>query len=253
MDLHTALNEGQFYLLYQPVFDLASLEVCGVEALLRWRHPMRGTVGPDSFLPMLEENGMIVEVGRWVLDQACRQAATWQQHGLDLTMSVNVSMRQLETDDLIQQVKHALADNDLEARSLILEITETNLMLDTAATVGRLQNLKRLGVLIAIDDFGTGYSSLAYLQQFPVDILKIDRSFVAAMNSTTESIAFIRTLVQLGRALGLQIVAEGIEDDNQLTNLQLEQCQHGQGFLLARPLGAQDVETLVTGPGPHAV
>ena len=249
MDLSSALANDEFFMLYQPVFELDSLSACGVEALLRWQHPVRGVVGPDEFIPMLEETGMIVEIGRWVLLQACKQVATWQGRGHRLNVSVNVSMRQLEADAFIDHVREALADSQIEPGTLVLEITETALMRDTDATVRRLRDLKSLGVLVAIDDFGTGYSSLAYLRQFPVDALKIDRSFIAAMADSAESGALIHTLVELGRALGLETLAEGIEDRIQLERLRNEHCVLGQGYLFSRPIEPEAIEDFLSQSG----
>lgn len=246
MDLHSAILREEFFLLYQPVLDLEFGSACGVEALLRWHHPTRGTVPPDEFVPLLEETGLIVEVGRWVLSEACRQAADWNRLGHELTMSVNVSMRQLETDTFLDDVRDALAVNQLEPSSLVIEVTETAIMRDADATVRRLRALKELGIMIAIDDFGTGYSSLAYLQQFPADALKIDRSFIAAMTDSTESSALIHTLVELGRTLGLETLAEGIEDESQLKRLQRECCQRGQGFLFSRPITPKEIEEFLS-------
>jgi EAL domain-containing protein (putative c-di-GMP-specific phosphodiesterase class I) len=244
-DLDSALANDQFFLLYQPIFDLDSIRIRGVEALLRWRHPSRGVIGPDNFIPVLEDSGLIVDVGRWVLDQACSQAAAWQSRGLATTMSVNVSMRQLETDSLVQDVHAALTRHGLPPSSLVIEVTESTLMRDANATVSRLRKLKDLGVLIAIDDFGTGYSSLAYLRQFPVDVLKIDRSFVAEMDGSADSNALIHTLVELGRTLGLVTLAEGIEEDSQLEGLRNEQCDSGQGFIFSRPVDPATIEALL--------
>ena len=245
MDLRSALEHGQFFLLYQPVFDLDEVRPCGVEALLRWRHPTKGVVGPDNFIPMLEETGLILEVGRWVLDEACAQAARWHQLGYTPSMSVNVSMVQLASDQFVDEVDRALSSSGLDPRSLVLEITETMLMSDADATAGRLAHLKALGVRVAIDDFGTGYSSLAYLRQFPIDALKIDRSFIAAMDDSAESLALIHTLIELGRALGLETLAEGIEEHSQLKTLQNEQCERGQGFLFSRPVEPAVIEALL--------
>jgi diguanylate cyclase (GGDEF)-like protein len=246
-DLRSALEHDEFRLLYQPVFDLDSVRACGVEALLRWHHPRRGLLVPDEFIPSLEETGLIVDVGRWVLITACEQAAQWHRQGHVLTMSVNVSMRQLEVDAFVDHVRDALLSTRLDPGSLILEVTETTLMRDTEATVSRLKALKELGVLVAVDDFGTGYSSLAYLRQFPVDALKIDRSFVAAMGDSAESVALVHTLVQLGRTLGIETLAEGIEEQWQLERLQDESCERGQGFLFSRPVDSQAIEALLSG------
>jgi diguanylate cyclase (GGDEF)-like protein/PAS domain S-box-containing protein len=244
-DLRSALAEEQFFLLYQPVFDLDHVSVSGVEALVRWRHPVRGVVPPDQFIPMLEESGLIVEVGRWVLFEACRQAAQWHRRGFKLSMSVNVSMRQLEIHAFVDHIKGALAETGLDPTTLVIEITESTLMRDADATVRRLREIKDLGVQVAIDDFGTGYSSLAYLRQFPVDALKIDRSFIAAMADSPESGALIHTLVELGRTLGLETLAEGIEDNDQLAKLQAEQCDRGQGFLFSKPIEPEAIETFL--------
>ncbi len=246
MDLRSALEHHEFLLLYQPVFDLDSVRACGVEALLRWRHPTRGVLAPDEFIPSLEDTGLIVDVGHWVLTEACEQAAQWHRRGHALTMSVNVSMRQLEIDAFVDHVRGALSRSGLDPGSLILEVTETTLMRDTDATVSRLKALKELGVLVAVDDFGTGYSSLAYLRQFPVDALKIDRSFVAAMGDSAESVALVHTLVQLGRTLGIETLAEGIEEQWQLERLQGENCERGQGFLFSRPVDPGAIEALLT-------
>ena len=239
------MAEEQFFLLYQPVFDLDHVRVSGVEALLRWRHPSRGVVAPDQFIPMLEDSGLIVDVGRWVLGEACRQAAVWHAHGHRLSMSVNVSMRQLEVVTFVDHVQEALDASGLDPDALVIEITESTLMRDADATVTRLRQIKALGVHVAIDDFGTGYSSLAYLRQFPVDALKIDRSFISAMADSPESSALIHTLVELGRTLGLETLAEGIEDNEQLHKLQEEHCDRGQGFLFSRPIEPEAVEAFL--------
>jgi len=251
MELRSALDRNQYFLLYQPVFDLDNVSVSGVEALLRWNHPARGVVAPDDFIPVLEDTGMIIDVGRWVLYEACRQGAHWDELGHHLTMSVNVSMRQIEKDVFLDHVHDALEATGMPPESLILEVTETTLMRDTEATVRRLGMLKKLGVRVAIDDFGTGYSSLAYLRKFPVDALKIDRSFVAGMTDSRESVALIHTLVQLGRTLGIETLAEGIEECWQLESLQREHCDLGQGFLFARPMEPMALEALIADWDPE--
>jgi len=240
-DLRDALANEQLYLLYQPTFDLQSQVVTGVEALIRWAHPTRGVVPPDVFIPLAEENAMIIPIGRWVLQEACQQAAIWHTAGHTIGMSVNVSARQLEHDEFVDEVRDALADNDLPAEALTLEITETVLMRDATAAAVRLRALKALGVRIAIDDFGTGYSSLAYLRQFPVDALKIDRSFMSGIASSREAGALMHTLIQLGKTLGLETLGEGIEEHAQLEQLKHEECDTGQGFLFARPLDVEAV------------
>jgi diguanylate cyclase (GGDEF)-like protein len=245
MDLREALRERQFFLLYQPTFDLQTESMTGVEALIRWGHPTRGVVAPDRFIPLAEENGIIVAIGRWVLEEACRQAAIWQALDPGLGISVNVSARQLERDEFIDEVRHALVGSGLDPGTLTLEITETVLMRNADAAALRLDALKALGARIAIDDFGTGYSSLAYLRQFHVDAIKIDRSFISGIAASQESAALIHTLVQLGRTLGLQTLGEGIEEPAQLQMLRRQQCDLGQGFLFARPLEVDAVERLL--------
>jgi diguanylate cyclase (GGDEF)-like protein len=239
-DLRSALDHQQFRLFYQPIYDLSDLSIVGAEALIRWQHPTRGLLPPDEFIPLLESSGHIVEVGRWVLLTACAQAQEWLDGGNNLAVSVNVSARQLDRDSIIDHVAEALAASNLDPARLIVEITETALMIDTELTARRLQALKGLGVQLAIDDFGTGYSSLAYLQRFPVDCLKIDRTFIDAVTRSPESNAMIRTLVQLGKDLGLRTLAEGVETTAQLDHLRGEAIDQAQGFLLARPLSAAD-------------
>jgi EAL domain-containing protein (putative c-di-GMP-specific phosphodiesterase class I) len=222
------------------------MSVTGVEALLRWRHPTRGLLLPDQFIPSLESSGLIIPIGRWVLIEACRQAMAWRAQGQTISMSVNVSGRQLDSASLTDDVCFALTDTGLPAESLTLEITETCLMRDTNGAVRQLNALKTLGVKIAIDDFGTGYSSLAYLQQFPVDSLKIDRSFISGMAKSPEGDALIHTLVQLGKSLNLETLAEGIEESGQLSQLQAENCEVGQGYLFAHPLAAHEIDKFFT-------
>jgi diguanylate cyclase (GGDEF)-like protein len=245
MDLRGALEHDEFFLLYQPTFDLHGMVPTGVEALIRWRSGVRGVVQPNDFIPLLEETGLIVEVGRWVLEAACRQAAAWHERRHLISVAVNVSARQLETDDFIADVSHALASSGLTPSSLTLEITETALMRNPEQTARRLHAVKALGVRIAIDDFGTGYSSFAHLKQFPVDALKIDRSFISQVSENPEGETLLRTLVQLGKALSIETLAEGIELEHQLELLRDERCDSGQGFLFARPLSVEDAEALL--------
>jgi EAL domain-containing protein (putative c-di-GMP-specific phosphodiesterase class I) len=240
MDLSEALEREQLYLVYQPTFDLQSERAIGAEALLRWRHPQRGVVYPDQFVPLAEDSGMIVPIGRWVLERACAQAAEWSAAGHAVGISVNVSGRQLDRDELIDDVRAALVRSGLAPSALTLEITESRLMRDPAATSSRLIRLKQLGVRVAIDDFGTGHSSLAYLREFPVDALKIDRSFIQGIGSSASSAALIQTLVRLGKTLNLETLAEGIEARDQLRALQRWHCDHGQGFLFAPALEVEE-------------
>jgi diguanylate cyclase (GGDEF)-like protein len=240
MDLRTALERDEFFLVFQPTFDLSDMRPTGMEALIRWKHPTRGVVAPDVFIGLLEETGLIVEVGRWVLAQACRQARQWRESGHPVGVAVNVSARQLDDDAFVEDVERVLAETELEPDMLTLEITETALMRNIDETAARLVRIKQLGIRIAIDDFGTGYSSMAHLQRFSVDALKIDRSFIAQMTHNSESETIIRSLVQLGKALSIETLAEGIEQQHELTLLRGESCDSGQGFLFARPLGAAD-------------
>lgn len=242
MDLADALQADQLFLAYQPMLDLKNERVVGVEALLRWRHPTRGVIPPDAFIPIAEDSGLIVPIGRWVLEQACLQAARWHESGYPLDISVNVSARQLERTEFVEEVRAALEDSGLDAATLTLEITETVLMRKPDATAHLLGELKELGVRIAVDDFGTGYSSLAYLRQFPVDSLKIDRTFITGLTRSGEGHALTHTLIQLGKALGLQTLAEGVEQQSQVRQLQSEGCDLAQGFLFARPLTPDAVE-----------
>ena len=248
VDLDGALEGNQFFLLYQPTVNLQTHEFTGVEALLRWEHPERGTVQPDDFIPELEANGLIVPVGAWVLDEACRQGAAWLTKGNRFTVAVNVSAKQIMRDRIVTDVEHALATSGFDPALLVLELTETTLMLDVEEIVARLAMLRALGVRIAVDDFGTGYSSLAYLRQFPIDILKIDRSFVSGISDSAESVALIHTLVELGKMLELETIAEGIEDDDQRSWLQQHDVDEGQGFLFSRPVDVETIDELLNGP-----
>jgi diguanylate cyclase (GGDEF)-like protein len=241
-DLAEALSGGQLFLVYQPMVDLQSEQIVGAEVLLRWRHPTSGVISPESFIPIAEDTGLIVPIGRWVLEQACTQAAAWCSRGHRLNISVNLSARQLERAEVVEELRGALAASSLDPSTLTLEITETALMRNPDETVRLLAELKELGVRIAVDDFGTGYSSLAYLRQFPVDSIKIDRTFITGLALSSEAHALTHTLIQLGRALGLQTVAEGVEHHSQVRELQREGCDLAQGFLFARPLSPAALE-----------
>ncbi len=241
LDLYGALEAGQFFLLYQPIVELATGQCTGVEALLRWRHPERGVVQPDQFIPALESSGLIVPVGLWVLEEACRQGAAWHRQGFRISVSVNISSRQLERDRIVDDTQRALSASGFDAAWLVLEVTETVLMQQIESTIPRLDLLKAIGVRLSLDDFGTGWSSISYLQQLPIDIVKIDRSFVSRITDRSQGAAVLHTMAELGRALGLITVAEGIETDEQLSLLRADCIDYGQGFLFARPL---DVETM---------
>ena len=242
LDLADALSAEQLYLDYQPVLDLASGGVVGVEALLRWEHPTRGVIAPDGFLPIAEAGGMIAPIGRWVLAQACHQGAQWRARGYPIGVSVNVSPRQFERAEFVEEVRAALEESCLEPSALTLEVTEAMLVRRPAATGAMLAQLKGLGVAVAVDDFGTGYSSLGYLRQFPIDAVKIDRSFVSGLASSADADALAHTLIQLGKTLGIMTLAEGVEEQSQLRQLMAEGCDLGQGFLFARPLSPEALE-----------
>jgi diguanylate cyclase (GGDEF)-like protein len=249
--LGAALREHQFFLHYQPIFELPGRSVVGVEALIRWRHPDRGVVPPDEFIPASEESGLIVPIGRWVLGEACRQAAIWHALGEQIRIFVNVSAQQLSRDGFADDVRHALEISGIEPSLLVLEITETTLMRDVAAAGTRLSEIKELGVSVAIDDFGTGYASLSHLQQMPVDVLKIDRSFVAALNGEGQGRELLEAVLGVGQALSLTVIAEGVETQGQMQALLEMGCERVQGFLMGRPCAAEVVEDLFR-PAPAA-
>ena len=247
-EVERALANKEFLVYYQPIVDLPSSKLIGLEALVRWEHPTRGLLGPNSFIPLAEATGLIVPLGRWVLDEACRQLATWMAgfpSARALRMSVNLSARQFQHEGLVEEVRTIIETTGVDPAQIVLEITESLLMQDTDATVQTLQRLKDLGLRLAIDDFGTGYSSLSYLKRFPVDILKIDRSFVDGITTQPEDATLAEAVVQLGRALRLQTVAEGIETQEQWSTLQDLGCDLGQGYLFARPTDADEISTIL--------
>jgi EAL domain-containing protein (putative c-di-GMP-specific phosphodiesterase class I) len=235
-DLQSALPDGQLDVVYQPIVRLDTGVATGLEALLRWDRPGAGPVSPLTFVPLAEDNGLIVDIGRWVLERTCGQLASWRHATPDLTANVNVSARQLSDPAFVGSVEAALRRAGLPGRCLTLEITESILLQDRAQILERLHLLRELGVLVALDDFGTGYSCLSYLRSLPVDVLKIDRSFVSGM--TAGDAPLVRTVVELGHALGLSTTAEGIETAVQRDHLQSLGCQSGQGYFFARPLAA---------------
>ncbi|MGY1813691.1 putative bifunctional diguanylate cyclase/phosphodiesterase [Blastococcus sp. SYSU D00820] len=249
-ELQGALTAGEFRLVYQPVVALDDGRVTGFEALLRWQSAALGDVEPERFVPVAEASGLIEEIGAWVLSEACATAAAWRaEHAADLTMAVNVSAVQLAGPHLVGQVTAALAEHGLPASALVLEVTETALCSDPERATRCLTALRALGVRVALDDFGTGYSSLAHLRQFTVDVLKIDRSFVAAIEGDSELPSILRGVIDLGRTLGLEILAEGIETEGQLALLRRGRCDLGQGYLFARPLESADAELMLLGEG----
>jgi EAL domain-containing protein (putative c-di-GMP-specific phosphodiesterase class I) len=226
--------------------DRQSGEVVAVEALLRWHHPERGLVGPNEFIPLLEETSLICPVGEWVLRTACAQGVAWQQAGLPaLRIAVNLSAHQFRSQGLVERVGRILRETGLDPQLLELELTEGVLMESTRATSTTLAMLKQLGVRIAIDDFGTGYSSLSYLKRFPIDKLKIDRSFVREITTDSNDAAIVRAVITMGHSLGLGIVAEGVESAEQLGFLNIQGCDEYQGFFFSRPIPAEEVVALL--------
>jgi diguanylate cyclase (GGDEF)-like protein/PAS domain S-box-containing protein len=237
-ELQRAIEEEQFELHFQPIVSLETAAILGAEALIRWRHPERGLLAPGQFLSLAEETGLIVPLGRWVLEEATRALRAWQDEHpeLPLYISANVSMRQLYDPDIVDHVRDALRDADVPAERLVIEITESFLADETEAPRQRLQRLRALGVRLAVDDFGTGYSALSYLQRFPIDMLKIDRSFVEHARPSSSSVNLVRSIVQLGQSLHLEIVAEGIEEAEQADQLREMGVPAGQGYYFGRPL-----------------
>jgi EAL domain-containing protein (putative c-di-GMP-specific phosphodiesterase class I) len=241
-----ALERGEFHLLFQPIFRLAQGSITSCETLLRWNSPQFGPVSPGEFIPIAEENGLIVPIGDWVLRQACREASAWPS---DVTIAVNLSPVQLRTPDLTGAVTRALRDSGLPPQRLTLEVTETVLLDDVERSIDVLTALNRIQVCTTLDDFGTGYSSLSYLTQFPFQTLKIDRSFVIDLEHNPASVAIVQTIVELAAKLGMRTVAEGVETQAQLEQLQRTRCDSVQGFLLARPMPAERLTALFAGLG----
>jgi EAL domain-containing protein (putative c-di-GMP-specific phosphodiesterase class I)/FixJ family two-component response regulator len=256
--LHLAVEREEFVLHYQPKIELDSGQVCGLEALLRWDRPEYGAVSPAVFIPILESLGLIVTLGRWVIDDVCRQIATWQSSAVGaVEVSVNVSGHQLIEGDLIADIAQSLANAGVEAHWLEVELTEGSLMENTQHTIASLQRLRAMGVKISIDDFGTGYSSLAYLRRFPIDTLKIDIAFIREVTSNPQDAAITRTIIELAHSLKLRVVAEGVETQAQLEFLREAGCDQIQGYLFSRPLPMKELERLLlekrglVRPPPH--
>ena len=244
--LRRALKRDEFLLHYQPKVNLDTGEITGVEALVRWQQPERGLVPPSQFVPIAEDCGLILQIGRWVLREACRQARAWQDAGLPpLPISVNVSAVEFRDKGFVQGVRTILAETGLEARYLELELTERVLMDDAESTASVLQELKMMGVHLSVDDFGTGYSSLSYLRQFPIDVLKIDKSFIHQITADPDDSTIVSAIVNMGKSLKHLVVAEGIETQLQRAYLQTQQCAEGQGYLFSRPLGAAQFAQLL--------
>jgi EAL domain-containing protein (putative c-di-GMP-specific phosphodiesterase class I) len=248
VDLQRALDRGEMTVHYQPIVELTTQRIVALEALVRWRHPVRGMIQPAEFIPLAEETGQIHRLGQWVLEQAARDACAWNadlRADDPVRIGVNLSGRQLQEPTLVGQIAAVLADTGLPAEQLVLEITETVLMQDLEGTVAKLQELRRLGLLLSVDDFGTGYSSLQYLRRFPLDSLKIAKSFVDGVGGPSQDAAVARAIIELGTSFQLSVVAEGIEKPEQHAHLVDLGCTHGQGFLYSRPVPADQVERLL--------
>lgn len=244
-DLRRAVEKDEFVLHYQPIVSLNGGALLGMEALVRWNHPERGLLPPLDFISVAEQTGLITPLGRWVLREACRQATKWPLSNPSISLSVNVSTTQFQQPGLVEDVANALWDSGLDPSILTLEITESVLVHDTDAVIEKLHRLKDFGVKVAIDDFGTGYSSLGYLKRFPIDILKIDKSFIDGVGNGAEEAAIAQAIIKLGESLGLEVVAEGIELPEQIDALQLLRCERGQGFFFSGPVDAETMGGLL--------
>jgi EAL domain-containing protein (putative c-di-GMP-specific phosphodiesterase class I) len=249
-DLRRALERGEFRNFYQPIVALVSGEIAGFEALSRWQHPTRGLLGPNEFIPVAEETGLIRELGWWNLREACRQISEWRASSVahrHLTISVNLSAKQFLQPNLVEDIRQLLLELALPPEALKLEITESTVMADPSGAVEMLQQIKSLGIRLAIDDFGTGYSSLSYLHRFPLDTLKIDRSFISTMCEGGEGMEIARTILPMATNLRLDVVAEGVETVQQVALLTKLQCKYAQGYYFSRPLSAQGTAALLAG------
>jgi EAL domain-containing protein (putative c-di-GMP-specific phosphodiesterase class I) len=251
-DLRHALDQGEFEFYYQPEIDLVTRKIVGVEALIRWNHPERGLVSPTDFIPVAEENGLILPIGDWGLAEACSQIQKWCQEdprSASLRVGVNLSARQFSREGLADHVEALLNQFGISSRQLGLEMTESSFIQDLNPALGVLGSLRRLGVSLLMDDFGTGYSSLNHLHSFPFDVLKIDCSFVRRMTDGDQALQIVRTIIELARVMGMQVVAEGIETIEQYRLLREMKCRFGQGYLFARPMKVEDMTQLLKLPG----
>jgi predicted signal transduction protein with EAL and GGDEF domain len=246
MALRQAIVRQEFRLVFQPLFNLKEGRICGLEALIRWHHPDRGTIPPAEFIPIAEEAGLIVPIGDWVLNEACRAAVSWPD---DIHIAVNLSTVQFRNRNLLQHVKAALDASGLNPDRLELEVTESLLLVDSESTLRTLFELRKLGVRISMDDFGTGYSSLSYLRSFPFDKIKIDKSFVNDMSAKDDSRAIVKAVIGLGRSLGMSTAAEGVETEAQLDLVRRQGCTEVQGFLFSPPLPASAIDRLFAETG----
>jgi diguanylate cyclase (GGDEF)-like protein len=252
-DLRRAIERQEFELFYQPIVTLVTGRIMGFEALVRWQHPEQGIISPAKFVPIAEETGLIIPLGQWVLREACRQLRQWQDefpHEPPFSISVNLSSRQFSQPSLIGQIRQILSDTGVDAHCLKLEITESAIMENTESAMDMLMQLKAMGIQLSVDDFGTGYSSLGYLYRFPMDLLKIDRSFISRVDVDGEKLELVRTIITLAWNLGMDVVAEGIETTKQLAQLKALKCEYAQGYLFSKPLNKTDVLKLIQQPHP---
>ncbi len=247
-DLRQALERDELMVYYQPIIDLATMRLTGFEALMRWNHPQRGIVPPVEFIPVSEETGLIIPMTWWILRRACEQMVEWQKRSplnQNLMISINLSTKHFTQNDLVDQIKNIIIETKINPRTIKLELTESAVMENAENAILMLKQLRTLGVKLSIDDFGTGYSSLSYLHRFPIDILKVDRSFVTTMEDGSENGEIVRTIIALAKTLGLGVIAEGIESIHQLHQLRILGCEYGQGYLFSRPVPELEIEKLL--------
>jgi diguanylate cyclase (GGDEF)-like protein len=247
-DLRQAIERDELLVYYQPIIDLATMKLIGFESLMRWKHPQRGIVPPSEFIPVGEETGLIVPLTLWILRKSCLKLVEWQKSSASnksLMISVNLSGKHFANPDLVAQIEEIIVETGITPYSLKLELTETVVMENAENAISMLKQLRSLGVQLSIDDFGTGYSSLSYLHRFPINTLKIDRSFVSTMENGSENGEIVRTILALAKILGLSVIAEGIETIHQLHQLRILGCEYGQGYLFSRPLPVEEAEAMV--------
>jgi EAL domain-containing protein (putative c-di-GMP-specific phosphodiesterase class I) len=244
--LHNALKNQELQLYYQAQVSMTDHSITGFEALLRWQHPQKGMIPPAKFIPLAERSGLIIPIGEWVLNEACRQAKVWLDHGYPLVMAVNLSSIQFKRGNLLETIAAALKNTGLPAHMLELELTESILLENVDSVMNNIQNLKNMGVKLSIDDFGTGYSSLSYLKRLAIDKLKIDQSFIADLATNSDDKAIVDTIIQLGHSLQLTVIAEGVENTAQLALLKEYGCNEAQGYYFSRPVPAIEAETLLS-------
>jgi EAL domain-containing protein (putative c-di-GMP-specific phosphodiesterase class I) len=252
-DLRRAIDRNELVLHYQPIVSLNSGRIKGFEALVRWHHPQRGYISPMDFVPIAEETGLIIPIGQWVFEEACRQVKEWQEQlpqFSSLQMSINLSSRQFAQPDLIEQIRDTMLRLDVKPSCIKLEITESMMMQNVESAIDMLKQLRSLGIDLSMDDFGTGYSSLSYLRRFPISTLKIDRSFVSQMTGENDNAEIVKTIMMLATNLNMNVVAEGIETESQLRQLCRLACQYGQGFLFSKPLDVHEARAFLMKAGP---